>query len=69
MRFSRAELLEIITPHVLRTLVRLHAAKGKVVTADELSQAGLSEAEQRALIQTRRLEETEPGVYGVNLNV
>ncbi|TCP55443.1 hypothetical protein EV586_10395 [Tumebacillus sp. BK434] len=69
MRFSRAELLEIITPHVLRTLVRLHGAKGKVVTAEELSQAGLSEPEQRALIQTRRLEETEAGVYQVHLNV
>ncbi|ASS76213.1 hypothetical protein CIG75_15535 [Tumebacillus algifaecis] len=67
MRFSRAELIEIITPHVLRTLVRLHGAKGDVLTQEELSQAGLSEEQQRALLQTRRLEETEPGVYRVQL--
>jgi hypothetical protein len=69
MRFSRAELLEIITPHVLRTLVKLHGAKGNVLTAEELSQAGLTEQQQRALIQTRRLTEEEPGVYRVHLHV
>ncbi|MFD2171591.1 hypothetical protein [Tumebacillus lipolyticus] len=68
MRFSRAELLEIITPHVLRTLVRLHGTKGDAVTAEELSVAGLSEQEQQALIQTRRLRESGPGMYQIELN-
>lgn len=67
MRFSRSELIEIITPHVLRTLVRLHGAKGERLTEQELIDAGLSETQRRALIQTKRLIEAEPGHYQVNL--
>lgn len=67
MRFSRSELIEIITPHVLRTLVRLHGAKGSTLTEQHLIDAGLADEQRRALVQTKRLLETEPGVYSVNL--
>lgn len=68
MRFSRDELLEIIKPHVLRTVVRLQGQRGPVVTEDELSGAGLSEREVRALVQTKRLlPQDEAGVYHIQL--
>jgi hypothetical protein len=67
MRFSRSELIEIITPHVLRTLVRLHGAKGSILREQDLIDAGLAEDQRRALVQTKRLLETEAGVYTVNL--
>jgi hypothetical protein len=67
MRFSRSELIEIITPHVLRTLVRLHSARGERVSEAELTEAGLTEQQRQALVQTKRLQEQEPGVYKVTL--
>ncbi|KEO83956.1 hypothetical protein [Tumebacillus flagellatus] len=68
MRFSRSELIEIITPHVLRTLIRLHGAKGAQVAEQDLIDAGLTEEQRRALVQTKRLLPTETeGVYQVNL--
>ncbi|MGB8955492.1 MAG: hypothetical protein WCC10_08960 [Tumebacillaceae bacterium] len=68
MRFSRAELLEIITPHVLRTVVRLQGQRGQVVTEQELSGAGLTEQERQALVQTKRLlPQSEAGVYHIQL--
>lgn len=68
MRYSRAELLEIITPHVLRTVVRLQGQRGQVVTEEELSGAGLSERERLALVQTKRLlPQSESGVYHIQL--
>jgi hypothetical protein len=67
MRFSRSELIEIITPHVLRTLVRLHSSRGETVTEAELTEAGLSDQQRQALVQTKRLHEQEPGVYQVTL--
>lgn len=67
MAFSRAELLEIITPHVLRTVVRLHGSRGGRVTEEDLIQAGLNTEQRQALVQTKRLLEAEPGTYNVNL--
>ncbi|PWK11259.1 hypothetical protein [Tumebacillus permanentifrigoris] len=68
MRFSRSELIEIITPHVLRTLVRLQASSGNTLSEQDLIDAGLAEEQRRALVQTKRLLETgEMGVYSVNL--
>ncbi|MBL0386480.1 hypothetical protein JJB07_07450 [Tumebacillus sp. ITR2] len=68
MRFSRSELIEIITPHVLRTLVRLHGAKGAQLTEQDLIDSGLTEEQRKALIQTKRLLESgETGTYNVNL--
>ncbi|MGZ4123593.1 MAG: hypothetical protein ACXVOI_10345 [Tumebacillaceae bacterium] len=67
MRFSRNELIEIITPHVLRTLVRLHSSRGDTVTEAGLIAAGLTDEQRQALIQTKRVVEQEPGVYKVTL--
>jgi hypothetical protein len=67
VRYSRNELLEIITPHVLRTVVRLHGSVGETVTADDLVKAGLSDEQRRALVQTKRLIEAEDGTYRINL--
>lgn len=69
MRFSRKQLTEIIQPHVLRTVVRLHSRYGGQVTEEELAQTKLTEDERRALIQTKRLIEESPGRYKVNLEV
>ena len=67
MRFSRQELTEIITPHVLRTVVRLQALSKVSVTKEDLAQAGLSDREQQALVQTKRLLEQEDGTYRVQV--
>jgi hypothetical protein len=67
VRYSRNELLEIITPHVLRTVVRLQGSVGETVTADHLVKAGLSDEQRQALVQTKRLVESEDGVYRINL--
>ncbi|MCX7569776.1 hypothetical protein OS242_07345 [Tumebacillus sp. DT12] len=67
MRFSRQELIDIITPHVLRTLIRLHQKIGATVTEADLIAAGLSEEQRQALVQTKRLVAAEAGGYEVQL--
>jgi hypothetical protein len=67
MRFSRQQLIDIITPHVLRTLIRLHQKVGATVTEEELIGAGLTEEQRLALVQTKRLVPEEDGRYRVQL--
>jgi len=67
MRFSRQELIDIITPHVLRTLIRLQQKIGATVTEEDLIGAGLTEQQRQALVQTKRLVAAGDGQYEVRL--
>lgn len=69
MRFNRDQLLEIIQPHVLRAVVRLHGSSSGVVTDEELQKARLTEVEVQALVQTKRLLPLEDGGYRIQLEV
>lgn len=69
MRFNRDQLLQIIQPHVLRAVVRLHGSVGGQVTEEDLHKARLTEEEVQALIQTKRLLPLEDGGYRIQLEV
>lgn len=69
MAFSRKQLTEIIQPHVLRAVVRLHSRHGEVVSEEQVLQMKLTEDERLALIQTKRLVADGEGMYKVNLVV
>lgn len=66
MAFSRQELTEIITPHVLRTVVRLQGAHGAFVSEAHVQETGLTEQQVTALVQTKRLL-PEAGGYRIHL--
>jgi len=69
MRFNRDQLLEIIQPHVLRAVVRLHGSSGGQVSDEDLQKARLCEVEVQALVQTKRLIPLEGGGYRIQLEV